>query len=445
MRDAPVLRNLSLPKGWPARVRSSTVQAISLALFSLTFARGVAANSIHKRMRLQAEVDRLRQEAALLREESRIKDSRMLRIPAQRRPHDPPTERLAILELRAARAWSIAETARRLLVTPPTVTSWMSRLDDAGPDALVRLTEPVNRFPEFVGYMVRRLETLCPTMGTRKIAQVLCRAGLHLGATTVRRMLAESDRRRSKSVGAESSRRIHTTRPNEAWNVDLTTVPIGSGFWVPWLPWALPQRWPFCWWVAVVVDHYSRRMMGVAAFRSVPTSAAVRSFLDRVIRKVGMAPRYLISDQGRQFGAIGFRRWCRRRGIHQRFGAVGKYGSIAVVERLIRTMKNECTRRVLVPLPQAAFQRELSIFADWYNGQRPHASLNTRTPDEVYFGRRPACRMPRFEPRSRWPRRSPCAAPCTLIRRRPGVVVELDVSRRCGRKHLPVVGLRRVA
>jgi len=26
----------------------------------------------------------------------------------------------------------------------------------------------------------------------------------------------------------------------------------------------LPQRWPFCWWVGVIVDHFSRRIMGVA-------------------------------------------------------------------------------------------------------------------------------------------------------------------------------------
>jgi putative transposase len=445
MLDAAVHRHLPLSKGWPSRIRSSTVQAISAAHFSLTFARGVAANSINKRMRLQADVDRLRQEAALLHEELRIKDARMLRIPAQRRPHYPPTERLAVLELRAARARSIAETARRLLVTPLTVTSWMSRLDDEGPDALVRLPERVNRFPEFVGYLVRRLKTLCPTMGTRKIAQVLCRAGLHLGATTVRRMLAQSKRCPSRPIGNAALHVVRATRRNEVWHADLTTVPIIGRFWVPWLPWALPQRWPFCWWVAIVVDHYSRRMMGVAVFRSRPTSAAVRAFLDRVIRVAGTAPRYLITDRGVQFIAAAFLRWCRRRRIGQRFGAVGKYGSIAVVERVIRTMKTECTRRILVPLGLTAIQRELSIFASWYNGERAHDTLGARTPDEMYFGLRPACRMPRFEPRPRWPRRSPCAGPCALIRGRPGVVVELDVSRSCGRKHLPVIGLRRAA
>jgi hypothetical protein len=62
-------------------------------------------------------------------------------IPAQRRPHYPPVERLAILDLRAARAWSLAETARRLLVTPLTVASWSRRLDDEGAAGLIQLRE----------------------------------------------------------------------------------------------------------------------------------------------------------------------------------------------------------------------------------------------------------------------------------------------------------------
>jgi hypothetical protein len=51
----------------------------------------------------------------------------------------------------------------------------------------------------------------------------------------------------------------------------------------------------------------------------------------------------------------------------------------------------------------------LSLWTVWYNGDRPHETLAARTPDEVYFHRPPACRSPRYEPRPRWPRRSPCA------------------------------------
>src|SRR6059036_3076300 len=109
----------------------------------------------------------------------RIKDVRMEQIPPQRRPHYPPVERLAILELRAARSWSLAQTAARFLLTPLTIASWTARLDEEGAAALVRMPEPVNKFPDFVGYMVRRLKVLCPSMGEARIANVLCRAVLH--------------------------------------------------------------------------------------------------------------------------------------------------------------------------------------------------------------------------------------------------------------------------
>jgi transposase-like protein len=137
------------------------LHAISLAHFALTQTRSWAANNWNTRIRLKAENNRLWKELALLREEMRIKDSRMLRIPAQRRPHYPPIERLAILELRAAQGWSRSQTARHLLVTPATVCSWMDRLDEEGPGAIVKTRTPVNRFPEFVAYIVRRLKVLC--------------------------------------------------------------------------------------------------------------------------------------------------------------------------------------------------------------------------------------------------------------------------------------------
>jgi predicted RNA polymerase sigma factor len=110
---------LRLPRGWPRKVRSAVVQVISLARVSLAHAHGWASQSLSPELRQQAEEDRLQQEVYLLREEIRIKDARMEHIEAHRRPHYPPTARLAILELRAARGWSLAQTARVFLVANP--------------------------------------------------------------------------------------------------------------------------------------------------------------------------------------------------------------------------------------------------------------------------------------------------------------------------------------
>ena len=63
----------------------------------------------------------------------------MGQISPHRRPHYPPTERMAILELRAARGWSLQQTADTFRLTAPTVASWMKRVDEEGPDALVQL------------------------------------------------------------------------------------------------------------------------------------------------------------------------------------------------------------------------------------------------------------------------------------------------------------------
>lgn len=59
---------IPLPKGWPRRVRSAVIHAISLANYSLTATRSRAANSLNARIRLKQESDRLRQELALLKD-----------------------------------------------------------------------------------------------------------------------------------------------------------------------------------------------------------------------------------------------------------------------------------------------------------------------------------------------------------------------------------------
>ncbi len=395
----PELSSLALPGSWPAQVKTSLISAISMAHSALVHACGWAAESVNPRLRSAAELQQAQAQIALLREEIRIKDARMQAVPAQRRPHYPPVERMAILELRAAQGWSLAQAARVFLITPATIADWLKRLDDSGNGGLVQLRQPVNRFPDFVRLLVQRLKVLCPLMGKAKLAGILARAGLHLGVTTVGRILKESAPREGKNAPvqtdanalnaeADEEPRIVTAKhPNHALHVDLNAVPTAAGFAVPWLPHSVVQRWPFCWWVAVAIDHFSRRIMGLAIFDRQPTSLQVRQFLAVAIGKAGQVPKHIICDKGGQFWCDGFKDWCRRRGINPRFGAVGKKGSIAVVERFIRTMKAEGTWRLLqVPLRKESFRQELNLFADWYNEHRPHTWFGGCTPEEAYRG-----------------------------------------------------------
>ena len=185
--------------------------------------------------------------------------------------------------------------------------------------------------------------------------------------------------------------------------------------------------------------------MGFTVFPKRPDSVSVRTFLGRTITRSEATPKYLICDQDKIFWCGGFKRWCKRQRIRPRFGAVGQHGSIAVVERFIRTMKDEVTRRILVPQRQAAFRRELASYFVWYNEHRPHATLLGKTPNEVYFRLRPANKRPRIESRKHWPRSSPCAKPRTLVAGQAGDRFALDLRFHDGRRHLPIVSLKRAA
>jgi transposase InsO family protein len=439
--------SVALPARWPKSVRSAVVHAMSLAAATLTATRGWAADHVSSRVRLRAELERLRQEVSLLQEEMRLKDCRTMRVPGHERPHFHPIERLAILELRAVRGWSVRQTANRFLLSPATLSSWVRRLDERGPAAIVQSRAPLNKFPDFVAHIVQQLRLLCPSLGYARIAHFLCRAGLHLGKSTVRRMLrrvAAPEPEPAKRKAA-TFKRIVARYPHHAWHCDLTTVPTSMGLWVSAFPFALPQRWPFCWWLVVLADQYSCRIMSLAEFRKRPSAEDVRGVVARTARSGHAFPKYLITDRGEHFRALVFRTWCKRSGVRHLFGALGQIGSIPFIERLIQTIKSECTRRLMFPYSASAARKELALFRIWYNRVRPHWRLQGATPDEIHDRARPFWDRARFEPRARWPRGSPCASPPSRIAGRCGARLVLHVGYLEGRKHLPIVALRRVA
>jgi transposase-like protein len=143
------------------------------------------ARSRGTRNRFQAELDRANNEIALLKAELEIKDGRWGRLPSRRRPHFTPIQRMRILQIKASRGWSCEQAARAFMIDEQTMRSWLQRVDEEGEGALIQISEPVNKFPDFVRYLVKQLKIVLPSMGEARIAQVLARSGLHLGVTTV--------------------------------------------------------------------------------------------------------------------------------------------------------------------------------------------------------------------------------------------------------------------
>ena len=66
---------------------------------------------------------------------------------------------------------------------------------------------------------------------------------------------------------------------------------------------------------------------------------------------------------------------------------MGKYGSVAVTERVIKTLKYEWLKRAPIIMGFDHLERLCAGFVEWYNGWRPHMRLDGACPDNVYYGR----------------------------------------------------------
>ncbi len=447
MPDTCDLDKLPLPKNWPGLAKKAVCTALSLLKAAFDIELGRRLDCVARQAREHADHERLRLDGSTDRGALRLLRARFGRLDPRKRTYYTKPERFRILELKALNGWSAVQTAERFLIDDETVCRWAKELADQGKEQLLAVEPPVNKFPDFVDRIIVHMAVAIPKPTKRKIATRLARAGLHISASAVYDRLKGSPEPDADAAGAEeepapvkaeSPRTVAAHFPNHVWNVDFTAVPIRGGFWSPLLPFAFPQVWPFCWWIAVAVDMFSRKAIGFAVFKKLPTSRQVQEFLERVFDAVGAKPRYFVTDRGTQFDCKPFKDWCTPLGIKPRFGAVGKYGSIAVIERFNRTLKYEGLFLISIPFALDKMREETRLIVEHYNRFRPNENLLCRTPDEVYFNREPAVEKPRWEPRARGPRTSGCAAPYVPVTGECGARLKLEVRFMEGRRHLLV-------
>jgi transposase InsO family protein len=422
-------KDIPLPKDWTDLIRRAMIHAVSLAHFDIICAWSRTADSDIQTVRLKGEIDKLQTELALKENQLRIMSIRVSRIPAKNRPHYLPTERMEILNHKAACGWNLKQTAEAFQISLETIAAWLKRIDD---DTLIKIPIPWNRYPAYLQYVTQQLKSLVPQLGKKKIAEYFTRSGLYLAATTVGRYIKQETPDKPPETEDENSavdnepKVIKSTHPGHTWTIDLTVVKNCGGLWTSWLPNALPQCWPFCWWVMVIVDHFSRKAVGFAVFREQPTSKDVTAVLDNAVERAGKAPKYIISDKGRQFFCNHYKGWCTDNSIKPRFGAVGKHGSIAITERFIKSLKYECTNLISVPLTLDDMRHEVALYFIWYNQYRPHEYLDARTPEEVY-NHSPPIEKNIHKRGSEIPK------------------LELELSFLDGRKHLPIIEFKKAS
>jgi putative transposase len=333
-----------------------------------------------ERMMVQVELEKVRAVAEIQR-------ARLERFPARQRKHYTPVERFRILELMHAYGLGRRETAPLFLVDPQTIARWQ-REALAAPEAetigtLVRADPPLRGYDDVVRRLVRMLDSF-GIGGSKAIAQMLARAGVQLGRETVRRYRKAPRPSRPDGDATCTPRVLRAKRVNHIWTADLTEIRGFLGL--------------FAYKLVVVLDLFSRLPLEFGVFRKEPTAKQVLDVLDRAIRRHGR-PGHFVSDQGSQFTAEVFRERLEALSIGQRFGAIGQYGSIAVIERFWRTLKSLLGVKLWPPLSAAHLEARVEFALAYYSQLRPHQGLGGATPAEVYRGETPKAQLAAPPPR----------------------------------------------
>ena len=231
--------------------------------------------------------------------------------------------------------------------------------------------------------VMRRIDELhldYPFAGSRMLRDMLCREGIAIGrrrvATMMKRMGIEAIYRRPNTSITAPGHKIYpyllrgqkVERPNQAWAMDISYIPMVRGFV----------------YLAAVVDWFSRRVLAWRLSITMQADFCIEALQEALARHG--RPEIFNTDQGSQFTSAAFTGVLSANAIAISMDGKGAWRDNVFVERLWRSVKYE---EVYLHAYDSVAQARASIgrYLDFYNRRRPHSSLDRRTPDEAYFDR----------------------------------------------------------
>lgn len=153
-------------------------------------------------------------------------------------------------------------------------------------------------------------------------------------------------------------------RPNHAWVTDITYIRTWEG----WL------------YLAVVMDLYSRRIVGWATKPTIARELVLDALLMAVRRR---KPRHTLihSDQGSQFGSDAWRHFCHAHHLEPSMSRRGNCWDNAVAESFFSSLKKErIKKRIYITrdIARAEIDDYIEMF---YNRTRRHSHLSGVSPE----------------------------------------------------------------
>ena len=219
------------------------------------------------------------------------------------------------------------------------------------------------------------------TYGSPRVHAELRFDGVRVGRKRVERLM-----RQQQLSGLVRRRRGRTTIrvPGVRVANDLVgrdfTAPAPNRLWVADISYL--RTWEGWLYIAVVVDCYSRRVVGWSIADHLRADLVVDALEMAVARRRPKPGLVHHSDQGSQYVSLALGQRCRRAGIELSMGSRGCAYDNAVCEAFFKTLKSELIDRRSWPTKAEARHAVFEFIETFYNRRRRHSTLGYLSPAE---------------------------------------------------------------
>ncbi len=282
-------------------------------------------------------------------------------------------QQLIILSRNGKRAKFTKGDRLWLVLLARLTTFWQSALHIVQPDTILRWhrelfraywkkkSMPKSREPRIPGETVALIKQMAlenPKWGAKKIQGELLKLEIVIHKKTIQKYIKQV----RKKPGGQNWTTFLKNQAHEIWACDFTVV--HSLLFKPL-------------YVFVIVEHQSRQVVHTAV-----TTKPTDEWTAQQIREAtpwGKRPKYLIHDNDGKFGRQ-FKSILNDSGIKAISTPPKAPKANAICERFLGSLKRECTDNFLI-LHSYQLNRIISIYADYFNGQRPHQGIDQDIPD----------------------------------------------------------------
>lgn len=225
--------------------------------------------------------------------------------------------------------------------------------------------------------IIDRLHTDNPTWGARQMSAQLKMRGYQIGRKKARRYMTEmaidpiypkpnlSKRQKQAQVVPYLLRNAVIDRPNQAWSIDITYIPIKHGFL----------------YLTAIIDWYSRYIVGWELDDTLDTRACIEA-CKKAFRIA--KPVILNSDQGSQFTSGDYKKFLADNKVKQSMDGKSRWADNIMIERWFRTFKyDEAYLTEWKNIKEA--RQAISKYIYKYNFERCHSAIGNVPPASVYF------------------------------------------------------------